>query len=250
MRFALLFLSLAALCGAEEKLTDDMMINGDFSDWPSRVAEGVTTTSVGVPAGSMPTHWYGGPGVGATATYGTQPFPEGQQEVPGNPKWFFRVSWSVAPSADWPGETHHKNYFRGTFLEYFGLQDVRILAGKTAKLGFYARSSQEGLPIVPILWHSYGANVPPTGPVKGQDYELFEAAEKRGEVAVAQGTPNPAAICTLSAKWQRFEKYITLPNIDDKTVSTGHYTGVGFDIIQREKPDIDLALIELHEVKH
>ena len=222
-------------------LGDNVVVNGDFSDWPTYSGKGLTTTSVGVDRAQFLTHWYGGPGVGATATYDVVPFPEGQTEVPGSPKRHLRITWTAPPSS---GETQHTDAFRGTFLEYFGLQDVHLFSGRTVSLIFYARivsaDPNATLPIVPIMWHSYD----PTNPVKGEGYQLFESSGEPGVVAVAQGPPNPKAIYTLTTKWQRFEVPVTLPDVSAIKITSGHYTGLGFDMIARAAPTIDIANVE------
>jgi hypothetical protein len=122
---------------------DNVVVNGDFSEWPTYTGAGLTTTTVGV-------DWYGGPGVGATATYDVVPFPAGQTAVPGNPKQHLRITWHTPPTA---GEEQHGAAVRGTFLEYFGLQDVRLFSGQIVRLSFYARLLSENpeatLPIRP-----------------------------------------------------------------------------------------------------
>ena len=234
------------LCLLFAALGDNAVVNGDFSDWPTYTGKGITTTSVGVDRAQFLTHWYGGPGQGATATYDVVNFPEGQTEVPGNPKRHLRIAWCTPPES---GETQHGNAFRGTFLEYFGLQDVRLFSGKTVSLQFYARivSQDPGaiLSIVPIMWHSYD----PTNPVKGEGYQLFESSGEPGVVALAQGPPNPRAIRTLTTQWQRFEVPITLPEVSALTITPGHYTGLGFDMITRAAPTIDIANVEARAIE-
>ncbi|MCC6694961.1 MAG: hypothetical protein IT365_04930 [Candidatus Hydrogenedentes bacterium] len=224
---------------------ENLVRNGNFLAWDTYSGKGVTTTSVGVPPNSLPKDWYGGPGVGATATYDVVPFSPGQTDVPGNPERFFRVSWSVSPTKDWPGEAHHQPAFRFTFLEYFGMGDVHLLEGKTAICSFYARTNEGSVDIVPLLWHSYDANTPGIAGVKGKGYELFESSGKPGVVTVAQGAPNPEAVCRLTSRWQRFEKRIALPGTQNKSVTPGNYTGVGFDLVAREVNTIDLAEIRV-----
>ena len=148
--------------------------NGDLSLWDGYRGKGVTVTSVGVPIGSIPKHWYGGPGGGATATYDVIPFPPGQTDVPGNPKWHLRIAWAKPPAADWPGEVHHKPQFRCTVLENFSMTDVRRFANRTMLVRFYARVQRGPLDLIPILWHSYDSQTPGVAAVKGKGYELFE----------------------------------------------------------------------------
>ena len=220
---------------------ENVVVNGDFQDWPTYTGTGLTTTSVGVKRDRFLTHWYGGPGVGATATYDVVDFPAGQTEVPGDPRRHLRITWRTPPAE---GETQHGAAFRGTFLEYFGLQDVRLFSGQTVLLIFHARMVSEDpeatLDIVPIMWHSYD----PTNPVKGEGYQLFESSGEPGRVAVAEGPPNPRAVRTLTPQWQRFEVPIMLPDVSTKTITSGHYTGLGFDMISRAAPTIDIANVE------
>lgn len=223
----------------------DVLGNGNFSQWDRYQGRGVTTTSVGVPADSIPKHWYGGPGVGATATYDVVPFPEGQTEVPANPQRHLRIRWTAPASRDWPGETQHVPAFRCTILENFSLPDVRRFAGKAMLVRFYARVSAGSIHLVPILWHSYDSKTPGVAMVKGKGYELFESSGTPGVVAVAQGAPRPQAICTVTTQWQAFERVITLPGLEGRTLTPDNYTGMGFDFDDRYCPVLDLAQIEV-----
>jgi hypothetical protein len=53
----------------------------------------------------------------------------------------------------------------------------------------------------------------------------------------------------LTSKWTRFEKRITFPSIDDKSITAGHYTGVGFDLDSRFAGSIDLTKVEVRVEK-
>lgn len=239
MTAALLVFLLAAPLG------ENVIVNGDFSDWPAYTGKGLTTTSAGVDRSKFLTHWYGGPGSGATATYDVVPFPAGQTDVPGEPKQHLRVAWTAPPTA---GEDQHNEAIRWTFLEYFGLQDVWLFSGQTVLLSFYARIKSSDpdatLPVVPIMWHSYD----PANPVKGEGYQLFESSGESGAVAVAQGPPDPKAIQILTTSWQRFEATIALPDVSAKKITPGHYTGLGFDMVTRAAPTIDIANVEARAV--
>ncbi len=182
---------------------------------------------------------------GGKATYDGIDFDPQQTEVPGHPKRFFRITWHKPPSKDWPGEAHHHGELRFTFLEYFGIKDVRVFAGKTVVMSFWARVDHGSLGLIPILWHSYDSATPGIVGVKGKGYELFEASGKPDVVAVASGKPNPAAACKLSIKWTKFEKRITLPSTEGKSITAGHYTGVGFDLDSRFTGSVDLANVEV-----
>ncbi len=225
-------------------LPRNAIVNGDFAIWDGHKG-GVTTTTQGVPPNSIPLYWYGGPGVGATATYDVVDFPPGQRDVPGNPRRHLRVTWSVPPPNAW-GEDQHHGTPRYTFLEYFGIQDVRAFAGETVTFSFYARVSAGELRVVPILWHSYDPSTEGIAGIKGKGYELFESSGTPGVVAIAQGEPNPRAVCVLTPRWQRFEKTVALPSVDGKSITAGHYTGAGFDIVQPIGPiAVDIADVQV-----
>ncbi len=240
-----LIMLLPALIFALLGIEPNAVSNGDFSRWTSYAGAGVTTESVGTPPASLPDGWYGGPGVGGKATYNRLDFDPQQNEVPGHPKHFFRVEWHTPPSVDWPGEAHHHGELRFTFLEYFGIKDVRAFAGQTVAMSFWARVDHGTLDLTPILWHSYDSETPGIVAVKGKGYELFESSDKPGMVAVASGKPNPAAVCQLTTRWTRFEKRITLPSTEGKSITAGHYTGVGFDLDSRFTGSVDLANIDV-----
>ena len=223
--------------------------NGNFSVWTNYKGAGITTETVGTPAGSLPDGWYGGPGVGGKASYDGIDFDPKQTEVPGQPKRFLRVHWHQPPSKDWPGETHHHGALRFTFLEYFGIKDVRVFAGKSVVMTFWARVDRGDLRLIPIMWHSYDGMTPGIAGVKGKGYELFESSGQPQVVAVVSGKPNPAAVCKLTPKWTRFEKRITFPSVEGKSITDGHYTGVGFDLDSRFKGSVDLASVEVRVEK-
>lgn len=224
---------------------ENALENGDFHEWKDYQG-GVTTESVGTPPNRLPRHWYGGPGVGAIATYDRIKTPLKDQSD-GN-EWAFQVAWSKPQSEGWPGETHHLPAFRFTFLESFEIGDVRKFAGKNVRMVFWGRSPTGSVEIVPILWHSYDANTEGIKGIKGKGYELFESSGQSGKVAIAEGRPLAAAKCELRPKWQRFEKIFALPAVEGKSITPGHYTGVGFDLIARGAPTIELAHIEVMEL--
>ncbi len=91
----------------------------DYVDADVSRMVGVSTESVGTPSNSLPTHWYGGPGVGAIATYDRIEIAAEDKERLKIDSWGFRVAWSKPQSGQWPGEAHHSPGFRFTFLESF-----------------------------------------------------------------------------------------------------------------------------------
>ena len=85
--------------------------------------------------------------------------------------------------------------------------------------------------------------------MKGKGYELFESSGKPGVVAATAGVPNPAAVCRVTTEWNKFEKEITLPAVKGKSITSGHYTGVGFDLDSRSVASIDIANVEVRMVE-
>jgi hypothetical protein len=240
---------IAAAAGEETLLSQlregaNVLGNGSFI-WDGYRGKSVTVTTVGVPIGSIPKHWYGGPGVGATAIYDIALFWPGQTDVPGSPKWHLRIDWAKPPSADWPGEDQHKPQFRCTVLENFSMADVRRFAGKTMLVRCYARVQRGPLAIIPILWHSYDSQTRGVAAVKGKGYELFESSGHFGQVAISQGRPRPEAIWHLTDRWQKFEKLITLPAVGPRFLTPDNYTGCGFDVVERAAPVLDIAAVEV-----
>ncbi|HEY2894872.1 MAG TPA: hypothetical protein VGJ16_11680 [Pirellulales bacterium] len=232
----------------ESPASENALRNGDFHEWKDYKG-GVTTESVGTPPNSLPTHWYGGPGVGAIATYDRIKTSLNGHDGSDKNDWALQVAWSKPQSDQWPGETHHSPAFRFTFLESFEIADVRKFAGRNVRVAFWGRSPTGNVDIVPILWHSYDANTAGIKGIKGKGYELFESSGQASKVQVAQGRPGAAAKCELRPKWQKFIRIITLPTIEGKSITPGHYTGVGFDLIARGDPTIELARIEVTELR-
>jgi len=229
----------------ESRAGANALENGDFHEWKGYQG-GVTTESVGTPPNRLPRHWYGGPGVGAIATYDR--IKTSLKDQSGGNEWALQVAWSKPQSEQWPGETQHLPAFRFTFLESFEIADVRKFAGKNVRVSFWCRSPTGNVEIVPILWHSYDANTEGIKGIKGKGYELFESSGQSSKVAIAEGRPAAAAKCELGPKWQRFEKIIALPAVEGKSITPGHYTGVGFDLIARGAPTIELAHIDATEL--
>lgn len=116
-------------------------------------------------------------------------------------------------------------------------------------MSFFARVSEGELDVVPILWHSYDGATAGIAGVKGKGYELFEASGEAGVVAVASGKAREAARCRVTAKWTKFEKTFTLPDVAGRSITPGHYTGAGFDLASRFTGAVDIANVEVREVK-
>jgi hypothetical protein len=175
--------------------------------------------------------------------------PRCRVKVPGHSRQFFRIAWSVPPSASWPGDAvSHPGQFRMTVIENFGIGDVRKLAGQSVLFSFYGRTNLPSFDVIPLMWHSYNAQTPGIVAVKGKGFELFEASGRIGVVAVARGTPRPTAVCHLTNHWQRFERILALPTVEGKSITAGNYTGAGFDLISRKLVTLDLAKIEIRPI--
>lgn len=208
------------------------VVNPNF-DWPGYTPGGVTTTNV---FAYNAQYWGGGPGAnGATATYDVLPLPAGT--IPGDPSRYMRINWSVPPKTG-SGEGLHLPQFRGTFLENFFMQDAHRFSGETVNFSFWARVPSGQFRVVPLMWHSYGYGVQP---IKGIGYELYESSGVPGVVQVALGAPHPAAAVTLDTQWRHFEVPITFPDLRNVQMTNGHYTGVGFDYLEKGFPGFEIA---------
>jgi hypothetical protein len=111
--------ALDATVGANPSLRNKI-INGNFNIWQ----RGTTSIS----GGYLADRWAirSPVSVGGIQTVSRQPFPVGQTEVPGNPKYFHRINAVNATS--------------NTYM-YQRIEDVATLSGNLAILSFYARYS-------------------------------------------------------------------------------------------------------------
>ena len=177
---------------AEQLAEENALGNGDFHEWKDYKG-GVTTESVGTPPNSLPTHWYGGPGVGAIATYDRIETSLKDKERSGSDRkqWALQVAWTKPQSDQWPGETHHSPAFRFTFLESFEIADVRKFAGKNVRLGFWGRGSTGKVEIVPIRGIATTRTQPASRGSKGKDMSCSNPPAKRAKLRLPRVRPIP-----------------------------------------------------------
>ena len=118
---------------------------------------------------------------GGAASVSQQTFPTGQTDVPNNPTYFLRYAVTTGDNSlrlEQPNE------------------DVRMFAGQTITISFYAKGTNPSLGSVDIYFRQeFGGG---------------------GSAAVA----TLAGSIVLTASWQRFTKTITVPSISGKTIGT------------------------------
>jgi hypothetical protein len=148
-------------------------------------------------------------GSGATRTVSRQAFTPGQTDVPGEPEAFLRWAQSVAGS----GATDNNLRQR--------VEDVRLFAGQTATLSFYAKADASGT----------------------LGLRAFQNFGSGGSSAVQASMS--ASSAALTTAWQRFTSAIAWPSISGKTIGTSHCLELLFDLPLNATFTIDFANVQL-----
>jgi hypothetical protein len=159
------------------------IINGNFDIW-QRGTSSTTATNGFFTADRWGIFSPGG--TGRAVTYSQQTFDNGQTEVPGNPKYFFR----------WDETTAGTSY---TVKElYQGIEGVQAFAGQQVTLSFYAKATSA----ITLLFVGFE--------------QYFGAG----------GSPSATVFTTLSSSqaittsWARYTYTFTMPSISGKTIGT------------------------------
>jgi hypothetical protein len=165
------------------------IINGNFDIWQ----RGTSQTSSGYGSADRWNNTHSGPS-SKTASQGV--FALGQTDVPDNPKYYLRT---VFTSSGGNGDI---------CLTLQNIEDVKTLAGQTAKLSFCARTTGSNKNIATEIIQYFG-----TG-----------------------GSPSPSVLSigttthTLTSSWQKFTTTVSIPSISGKTIGTdaNDYLGLNF----------------------
>ena len=160
----------------------NVLINGNFDIWQRGTSLAISSVyssgltqyladrfTVAADAGSS-----------GTMTYSREEFALGQTEVPGNPKYFAKLSTS--------GFSNGTNGF--TYLPHQKIEDVRTLAGQTATLSFYARASSSASAAVRI-------------------FQKFGSGGSKGSGAGQTTTQ----VIALSSSWKKYTLTFEVPQI-------------------------------------
>ena len=163
------------------------VINGNFDIWQRDTNQ--TSSGYGSVDRWRPIH------VGSSKTVSQQAFTNGQTDVPGNPRYYFRhVVTSSAGAANF-------------VLVYQPIESVRTLAGKVSTLSFYAKAdSSKNIATEITQWFGTGGS------------------------PSSWNTGNEVTTHNLTNAWQKFTVTVTIPSISGKTIGTNNddYLGLYF----------------------
>jgi hypothetical protein len=178
------------------------IINGDFNVWQ----RGTTITSQ---YGYVSDRWlYYQNGSSGVTTISQQTFTPGNTIAGYEPTFFIRVNQTTAGT----GAT--------TNSIFTNLEDVRLFAGQTATISFWAKAGSGTPSITPVLTQVFGSG---------------------GSTAV---TTSYTAI-PITTSWARYTQTISIPSISGKTVGTSSYLTVNLGIPLNTVQTIDFWGVQL-----
>ena len=180
------------------------LINGNFDVWQ----RGTSLTFSGT-SQFIADRWKMG---GQSITASQQTFTLGQTEVPGNPRYYFRYVVGA----------NSQNYEIQQLIE-----DVRILAGQTITLTYWARRTAGTVSIGPRVVQDFGTGGSPSG--------------------LVVVSPTQVGSQTLTTSWQKFTYNATLPSISGKTIGTNNdnSTWLSFQIGDTNTGTIEFAQMQV-----
>jgi hypothetical protein len=162
-----------AISGARNRI-----INGNFDIWQ----RGTSSSSTGYQTADR--FRYSDNGTSITIAQSQQTFTIGQTDVPGEPTYFYRIAKTVAGSS-------------GTFTAIEqGIEDVRTLAGQTATISFYAKTTSGTVSCSVYLAQYFGSGG-------------------------SSNVNTSSTSLTLTTTWQKFTATVSVPSISGKTIGTG-----------------------------
>ena len=197
------------------------IINGNFDIWQRTTSTGTWISPVNniyvADRWNARTNGTGGNGQQFRAS-----FTSGQTEVPGEPVSYSRIQVTSAPI----GQTNltdeqllanpstQNNYFEQR------IENVRTLAGKPAVLTFYARS--------------------------------FDANRTIRVFGLQYFNGSPSVTCfiqyiNLTTSWQKFTINMNIPSIAGKTLGSGNYLSVAWNLPINTTYTFDIAQVQLEE---
>jgi hypothetical protein len=154
------------------------IINGNFDIWQ----RGTSSSSTGYQTADR--FRYSDNGTSITIAQSQQTFTIGQTDVPGEPTYFYRIAKTVAGSS-------------GTFTAIEqGIEDVRTLAGQTATISFYAKTTSGTVSCSVYLAQYFGSGG-------------------------SSNVNTSSTSLTLTTIWQKFTATVLVPSISGKTIGTG-----------------------------
>lgn len=181
------------------------LINGNFDVWQRGTSLTFSATNT-----YLADRWKMG---GQSITASQQTFTVGQTEVPGNPRYYFRYVVGA----------NSQNYEIQQLIE-----DVRLLAGQTVTLTYYARRTSGTVSIGPRFVQDFGTGGSPSG--------------------LVVVNPTQVGSQTLTTSWQKFTYNATLPSISGKTIGTDANTSstwLSFQIGDTNTGTVEYAQIQV-----
>lgn len=195
------------------------LINGNFDFWQ----RGTSQTSSGYESADRWASLH----VGSSKTASQQSFTNGQTDVPNNPRFYFRHA--VTSSSG-----------NGNYVQFYqAIEDVRILAGKTVTLSFYAKAdSNKNIATEFTQWFGTGGS------------------PSSWNTGLSVTTHN------LTTSWQKFTVTTVIPSISGKTIGSDEntsYTGIYFHFdagsnfnartnsLGQQSGTFDIAQVQLEE---
>lgn len=186
------------------KIGRNYIINGNFDIWQrATVANGKTGTGYFAP------DRFDFDTAGATVNISKQEFPIGQIEVPNNPRNFLRYELTA------PGSPNA--------ILYHKVEDIRILAGQTCTLSFYAKASS-------------AVNLATD----------FQQVFGSGGSATVDGNPDKIEH-NISTSWQKFTATFDFYSISGKTLGAVHFLQMRWYFSNAANVTIDFAQIQLEK---
>jgi hypothetical protein len=169
------------------------IINGSFDVWQRGTSFSNPATNTGYTADRwVPLY----DGSGGTRTISRQNFTLGQNDVPGEPRFFLRYDQSGAGS----GAAFN------TFQQR--IEDVRAFAGQTVTISFWARAGANiTLPFIRLI-QNYGTGGSPS----------------------AETITNAATNVAVTTSWQRFSFTVAVPSISGRTLGSDNNSSLRFHI--------------------
>ena len=180
---------------ANNSLNRQAIINGNFDIWQRGTT--VSPTPAINPNGFLADRWLaqaysgsgGSPG-NQTITISQQAFTPGQTDVPNEPTYYKRLTVTTVGDQGTDGNSFFRFYYKA--------EGVRMFAGQTATLSFYAKADSSRDMAV-CLRQDFGSG---------------------GSAAVDSGGGETKSLTT---SWQKFTTTFTMPSISGKTIGTSSY---------------------------
>lgn len=186
------------------KIGKNYIINGNFDIWQRGE---VANSKVGT--GYFAPDRFDFDTAGATVNISKQAFPIGQIEVPNNPRNFLRYELTA------PGSPNA--------ILYHKVEDVRILAGQTCTLSFYAKASS-AINLATDFQQVFGS----------------------GGSATVDGNPDKIEH-NISTSWQKFTATFDFYPISGKTLGAVHFLQMRWYFSNAANVTIDFAQIQLEK---